>query len=144
MTLTSLTGKSLKATRGARWCCLCHSQSVTDKHHARSINRLIALSLLPLQSTQSGRLVGVFLKMITIPSISEIHNTCVYHHTQSEMQTCTHKDRAHTIPGPCIADHQGWTTTHAHLLYIYKKLCTITVLWILNGIHLQTLWLAII
>lgn len=78
MTLTSLTGKSLKATWGARWCCLCHSQSVTDKHHAGSINRLIALSLLPLQCTQSGRLVGVFVKMIDkILSISETHNSRV-------------------------------------------------------------------
>lgn len=75
ITPTSLTGKSLKATWGARWCCLCHSQSVTDKHHAGSINRLIALSLLPLQCTQSGRLVGVFVKIIDkILSISETNS----------------------------------------------------------------------
>lgn len=108
MTLTSLTGKSLKATRGARWCCLCHSQSVTDKHHAGSINRLIALSLLPLQCTQSGRLVGVFVKMIDkILSISEAHHPGVQHQTQCEMQTCVRTSK-HS-PGPSIAGHTAPT-----------------------------------
>lgn len=97
MTLTSLTGKSLKATWGARWCCLCHSKSVTDKHHAGSINRLIALSLLPLQCTQSGLLVGVFVKIIDkILSFSQIHNCGVSYQTQSVMQTYTHKHSTFT------------------------------------------------
>lgn len=53
----------------------------------------MALSLLPLQSTQSGQLVGVFVKMITILSISETHNSGVYNQTQREMQTYTHTSK---------------------------------------------------
>lgn len=60
MTLTSLTGKSLNATRGARWWCLCHSRWVTDKHHGGSINRRIALSPLPLQKHSVRTVAGCF------------------------------------------------------------------------------------
>lgn len=77
MTLTSLTGKSLKPTWEARWCCLCLSQCVTDKHHTGSINRLIALSRLPLRCTQLGWVVGVLFCVVKmrdkIRSISESH-----------------------------------------------------------------------
>lgn len=122
MTLTSLTGKSLKATWGARWCCLCHSQSVTDNHHAGSINRLIALSLLPLWCTQSGRLVGVFVKMIDkILSISESHNSGVWYQTQCEMPTYTHKHGAHSKTYARAIyrwphnTHRRLTTSHTHI-----------------------------
>lgn len=104
MTLTSLTGKSLKPTWGAKWCCLCLSQCVTDKHHAGSINRLIVLSLLPIQCTQTGWVVGVFVKLIDkIHSISETHNR-----RHSVRPKCAHKSSAHTpkhIQRPFIAGH---------------------------------------
>lgn len=77
MTLTSLTGKSLKATRGARWRCLCHSRWVTDKHHAGSINRLIAISPLPQREHSVRTVTGCcFVKMIIINRQSQRSGKC--------------------------------------------------------------------
>lgn len=116
MTPTSLTGKSLKPTWGARWCRLSRSRCVTDKHRAGSINRLIALSLLPLKCTQSWWLVGVFVRNDKIPSISGAR--AMWYHTKWEMQTHACISEGHLLLAtqhPAILNY--FSCTHIFIRY---------------------------
>lgn len=135
MTLTSLTEKSLKATRGARWWCLWPSRRVTDKHHSGSIHRRIALF-----TTKALGLDGYgvfFVKTVIInPQSLRLARVACAIRQQREKNTGSQTP----LVQPNISLSRLVTDAEPdriRVLYIYKVLCRI------NGIHLWKLWQAI-